>query len=47
MKRTEWVLYHGFTEEDMIVIDGALEFGGRIMAIFEMPLNYKIIKYNC
>lgn len=46
MNRSEWITHHGFTEEDMWLVDECLKFGGIITAIYEKPLGYEIIKYN-
>ena len=45
MTKQEWQVHHGFTDEDMTLIDLALSIsGGKISDIFKEPLKYQDIK---
>lgn len=47
MTKDEWQTYHQFDDNDMELIEACLNFGGKITMIFDKPLGYGIIKFNC
>lgn len=45
MTKSEWQVFHGFTDEEMNVIELALSISnGKITDIFNEPLKYQDIK---
>lgn len=46
MDKITWAKNFGFDSEDMEMIELALSFGSKIVAINDRPLDYEIIKYN-